>query len=166
MEQSQYAFNPEYNEPEGRDNRNNYIDNSANRKLVAWQYARSVKLFSFIDGIFCFFYLFYFYWPAVFTGLFIVAGYAGARNYKKNLILTYAFYELIDIGFRIYILYYIYTNYDAYYSYILNIIGIFIQLYICRIIFMCYSSFKALAMEELLELKGGWKPGRVVFLYW
>ena len=164
MEQNQHAYNPEYIGPETRNNMDQ--NNSVNRKLLAWQYARSVKIFSIVDGIFCFLYLFYFYWPAVFTGLFIIAGYAGARNFNKNLVLTYAIYELIDIGFRIYVLYYIYANYDEHYGYIFNILGILIQVYICRIIYKCYVCFRELGVDELLDLKNGWQPGRVVFVYW
>ena len=159
MEPSQYPFNPEFNAAISQ-------ENSSSRKLIAYQYARSVKLFSVIDGIFCFLYLFYFYWPSVFSGLFILAGYFGAKNYNKNLILVYAIYELLDIGFDIYLLYYIYSNYDVYYGYIFSIFSIVIQVYILRIIFKCYQSIKDLRVEEILELKNGWIPGQVVFLYW
>jgi len=165
MEQSNLPYNPEYGE-NMNDAPFTQPSSPVTRKLKAWQYSRSVKIFSIIDGLFCFIWFIYLYWPAIFSGLLIISGYYGAKKYNTNLLIGYTFYILSDIVFKGYLMYYIAENQISAYAYFFNIFGIFVQLYICRIIYQCYKSIKALLPSELNELKNGWISPRVVFAYW
>ena len=88
-----------------------YIETPPEDKKLqkCWRYGKTVKMFSFIDSIFCFF--LGLYNPILFIVMVLpLFGYFGAKKYKFNYSFLYCIYNLGIISLRIIQLYYIYNN--------------------------------------------------------
>ena len=143
------------------------IITSDNRKRNAYQYMKSIRVFSVIDIFFCFLYGLI-YLPYIAVSLFPFFGYNSAKYYNKRGIYVYVLYLVMSIGFRIFLMYYYATNYnDIFYNYILNSIGIIVNLWIIEICNKGINSLKILTENDHQELVMGlYRPFDIVFLYY
>ena len=140
----------------------NHLDNEQTTKLtLAFQYCRTIKTFAFIDLIFGFIY-FFFYWPYIFANILILFGLSGAKYYKRNQLIGYLVFSVLNFGFRIY-LFWLESNPIMKVFFIL-FAGI--ELYILHIIFKGYKSLGNLNDREIKILQRGWQPNIVVFRYY
>ena len=67
-----------------------------NKTILAYNLGKSVKIFSVLDGIFCFLYAVYSAWYFI-PLLMNIVGYYGAKNYNKRLVLSYLIYSILNI---------------------------------------------------------------------
>ncbi len=141
-----------------------------NRGILAYNLAKSIKIFSIIDGLFCFIYAVYNFW--YFIPLFMnIVGYYGAKNYDKKMIFSYFIYSFLNIVSKlitwIYIMYYApidsqfdYNNYTFF-----SILSVLIELYVCRMVHKLYYALKNLSEDELRGVKNlKYRVARIV--YW
>ena len=139
---------------------------SYNRKIKAYTYMRSIKIFSAIDIVMCFFYGFI-YWPIIATTLFPLVGYVSANTYKKTGIYFYIFYLFLSICWRISIIIYGYDLNITPLGIVINIFGILLNMWISEICFKGIKSLNMLLPDELIDLaNNGFMPQRVVFYYY
>ena len=140
---------------------------SDNRKRSAYQYMKSIRVFSSIDTFFCLLYGFI-YFPYMAVALFPLFGYNSAKTYNKTGIYIYISYLIGSIGLRIFFIFY-YTHYNdvIIYNYILNSIGIIVNMWIIEICYKGIKSLKNLTIGDHEELLSGlYRPFDVVFLYY
>jgi len=141
-----------------------------NRGILAYNLAKSIKIFSVIDGLFCFIYAVYNFW--YFIPLFMnIVGYYGAKNYDKKMIFSYFIYSFLNIVSKlitwIYIMYYApidsqfdYNNYTFF-----SVLSVLIELYVCRMVYKLYYALKTLSEDELRGVKNlKYRVARIV--YW
>jgi len=141
-----------------------------NKTILAYNLGKSVKIFSVLDGIFCFLYAVYSAWYFI-PLLMNIVGYYGAKNYNKRLVLSYLIYSILNIVSKsitwIYITFYSpridtfdYSGYTFFFM-----VGILIELYICHMVYRLYYALKALSEEEYIGLHGlKYRVARIV--YW
>ena len=141
-----------------------------NKTILAYNLAKSVKLFSILDGVFCFLYALYNVWyfiPLIMN----VVGYYGAKNYNKMLVLSYLIYSIINIISKsinwIVITFFtsIPDNFDWNGYTFFTMIGILVELFIFRMVCRLYTVLKNLDDDEYKGLKGlKYRVARII--YW
>tara|TARA_A100001015_G_scaffold247749_1_gene284738 strand:- start:773 stop:1381 length:609 start_codon:yes stop_codon:yes gene_type:complete len=141
-----------------------------NRTILAYNLAKSVKLFSVIDGIFCFFYALYSVWyfiPLIMN----IIGYYGAKKYNKRMVLSYLIYSILNIISKsitwVLITFYlpISDNFDWNGYTFFFMVGIIIELYICHMVHRLYKTLQSLNEEEFTGLNGlKYREARII--YW
>ena len=141
-----------------------------NRTILAYNLAKSVKLFSVIDGFFCFIYALYSVWyfiPLIMN----IVGYYGAKNYNKKYVLSYLIYSILNIISKsiTWVLITFYTptpdNFDWSGYTFFSMVGILIELYICHMVYRLYYALKTLNEEEFTGLNGlKYRVARII--YW
>ena len=139
---------------------------SYNRKIKAYTYMRSIKIFSAIDIIMCFFNGFI-YLPMIATTLFPLLGFVSAQNYKRTGIYFYIFYLFLSVCWRISIVFYGYGWDITPLGIIITIFGIILNMWISEICFKGIKSLNMLLPDELIDLtNNSFMPQRVVFYYY
>jgi len=137
-------------------------------KSIVWSFARTVRLLASIDIIFTFLYGLY-YWPLLFIGLLPFCGYIGARKYNSCLISMYLLFNLFNIIGRSIVIYYAYTR-DDYtirtIDMVIYSIGIIVNMWVSYIIVKLIRRINKLEDVYLLELRSGWEPERIVWVYY
>ncbi len=141
-----------------------------NRTILAYNLAKSVKLFSVIDGIFCFMYALYSIWyfiPLIMN----IIGYYGAKKYNKRMVFSYLIYSILNIISKsitwVLITFYLPTsdNFDWSGYTFFFMVGILIELYICHMVYKLYYALKTLNEEEYTGLQGlKYRVARII--YW
>lgn len=130
-----------------------------NNAILAYNLAKSVKLFSMIDAFFCLIYSSYnFYYFIPF--LLCLFGYYGAKNYNNNYTRIYLFYCVCNLISKLivwsYMIYYS-TIDDSNYDYVgftlFSWISILIEMYIVRMAYKYYDALDKLTDGELGAIK-------------
>lgn len=132
-----------------------------NRLTLVFQYCRSIKTFALVDLIFGFFYLF-FLWPYIFTNFLIILGYLGAKNYNKNLIVSYLVYTILAVVFRFYLFY---EETLIVWKLVYILLGL-VEIYIVSFVIIGFKKLGELNARDLSILKNGWEPTIVIFRYY
>ena len=140
------------------------------KTILAYNLGKSVKIFSILDGIFCFLYALYSAWYFI-PLLMNIVGYYGAKHYNKNLVLSYLIYSILNITSKsitwIFITFYTPTpdNFDWNGYTFFTIVGILIELYICHMVYRLYITLKNLSEQEYIGLQGlKYRVARII--YW
>ena len=141
-----------------------------NKAILTYNLSKSVKLFTLLDGFFCFIYAVYnpyYFLPLLLT----VIGYYGAKNYNKKFTITYLLYCVLNVISKVilwvYIMYYQerLPNYDYTGFSLFSWLSILCELYISRIICKYYDSLCNLTDSELQSVKNlKYRIARIV--YW
>ena len=130
-----------------------------NNAIMAYNLAKSVKIFAMVDAFFCFIYSVYnFYYFIPF--LLCLFGYYGAKNYNKNYTRIYLFYCVLNLISKIivwsFMMYYSTTD-DTNYDYagftFFSWISILIEMYIVRMAHKYYKALNKLTDEEVGAIK-------------
>lgn len=141
-----------------------------NKTILAYNLGKSVKLFSILDGIFCFLYALYSVWYFV-PLIMNVVGYYGAKHYNKRLVCSYLIYSVLNITSKLItwalITFYIppSDNFDWSGYTFFSMVGILIELYICHMVYRLYKTLKSLSEQEYIGLQGlKYRVARII--YW
>jgi len=145
------------------------------KKIMAWSYSRSIKLFS---GINLFFYVLYaLYDPFNLIGCIIsLIGFLGAKHYSKGYLRIYMCMLVIGIISQIIMLIFTIDNARekkvniSTITYILFGINILIESWVCKIVYSFLRLLNSLPILDRNSLRGGWNPyssdHRVLFVYY
>tara|TARA_Y100000996_G_scaffold349324_1_gene288068 strand:+ start:1135 stop:1671 length:537 start_codon:yes stop_codon:yes gene_type:complete len=129
-----------------------------NRAILTYNLSKSVKLFTLLDGFFCFIYAVYnpyYFFPLLLT----VIGYYGAKNYNKTFTIIYLLYCVLNIVSKVILWVFIMyfqerlSNYDYIGFSLFTWLSILCELYISRIICKYYDSLCILTDSELQSVK-------------
>lgn len=124
-------------------------------KERVWTLARTVKWIAAIDVVFSLFYAFLF-WPYIFATLLSVCGYYGVKNYKRNYLICYMVYQVLNIGFRAYVTLLQKNGLTIF----LSVLFIMFECYIFTLTYTLFKNIKKLTSDQLFELQNGWRPQR------
>ena len=139
------------------------ITNPSEEKMIkAYNLASTIKCITIIDIIFCLLNFFY-YIPAIVLIIFPLMGYYGANIYIRYLTLGYVFYNLIFIFFRIYAFSYMT---DQVFEKMFLIFAIIVSLLIIQIALKFFRIIGELNDEELQELKLGYIPVNIRYIWY
>jgi hypothetical protein len=108
------------------------------------QLSKAVKMFSIIDVIFLIVWTFS-YWLLALGIVLTICGYFGAKKYRPNLVLLYLVYLLLSIALRSYWISQMTDN--ALFCVVIGV-GIAIELYIMRIVWIFFSRIRNLTEAE------------------
>lgn len=138
--------------------------NNREECIYLYSLSKTLKIFSIIDFICTFLYIFI-SWPLAFFCVLPMCGYYGAKYYKTNLINFYIFFNILNIFGKIFQIYY-----GIKFNYSLNIIIGFISMFIsCYIIKLCKNfnnkiNYLMVNNYNILNiLRNNWNPNQNVF---
>jgi len=132
------------------------------KMIYTWRLSRSIKIFSMIDIFFCFLYSLYL-WPFLVVVLFPLCGYYGSKHYDILNLRIYGVYIILIIIARA--TRQIYYPEDVY-GVIIATIGIFVELWIFKILCKLLKEIHALPATELSQIKSyNWTPVRTELVW-
>ncbi len=95
--------------------------------------------------------------------LMIALGIIGINRYNKNLVYFYAIYLSIQLGLRVFLLFYFrWTLGSSIFFCLIILLNFWILKLICKYI----SNLKNISNEDLVSLKSGWKPVTYTVIYY
>jgi len=129
------------------------------RLMQIHRLSRAVRLFAIIDGIFLLIFALS-YWLLALAIILPICGYYGAQHYRRCYIYLYMLYLVGNVALRIYL---IVTQSTAVVWVLIFIVGIMIELYIMRIVWIFDKMIKDLTDEEKRQLLLLQNPHRRLF---
>lgn len=132
------------------------------RMTKSYNLASTIKCITIIEIIFCLINFIYFT-QAIVLVIFPLIGYYGANNYNRYLTLVYGFYNLLFIFFRIYAFSYMTVQV---FEKMFLIFAIIVSLFIIKITQKFFRILGELTDEELQELKLGFIPVNIRYIWY
>ena len=137
-----------------------YTDDE-NIKIRILGLSKTVRLFTFSDILFN---IFYALWYSPYYLLMIIPsyiGFYGCNNYNEGYVSVYAVINFLELFTKLIAIFY--SSNIIYFS--INVIFFFMAIYILGIITKFISELKELSFENLQDLRDGWKPRSIPFVY-
>ena len=132
------------------------------KKIRVLGLSKSVRYLGVLDIIFSIYYAFAVYWPCLFLSFLGWCGYYGAKKFKSPYLIAY----MVCIGIYT-ILKMVLLGYSSTILYgIINTISLIMEIYLGYIVFRFYKDLTDLSDENLEELRNGYEPRVISFIYW
>ena len=95
--------------------------------------------------------------------LMIALGIVGINRYNKSLVYFYAIYLALQLGLRIFLLFYFKWTMGSYIFYFFILL---LNFWILKLICKYIDNLKNISSEDLISLKSGWKPVTYTIIYY
>tara|TARA_B100000925_G_scaffold284021_1_gene258518 strand:- start:2919 stop:3371 length:453 start_codon:yes stop_codon:yes gene_type:complete len=124
-------------------------------------FAKNVKFYSVLEAVFDFYIGIFMFWPFMFLGALSLCGFYGSKRYDAKLIYAYYVGDIIKLVFKLILV--LYTQYIG--TLIITWIMCFLSLIYIITIKRFYDELKNASLDELIQLRSGWQPRIVHFVF-
>ncbi len=142
-------------------NENNDDNNDIIYRIKLVGFSKNIKFYSIVDMFYILYISFFKKWFYIFTIITPIIGYFGAIKYNNKIILLYLILSSIDLILKLYFL----MNESSVFNILISSIMLIISIIYINTIKRFYFSLKDCKDKDLEQLKLGWKPRYIKFVF-
>ena len=142
-------------------NENNDDDDDIIHRIKLVGFSKNIKFYSIIDMIYITYISIFVNWLLLFSMITPIFGYLGAKKFNHRIILTYLVLSILDLISKFILL----VNEQNVFNIIISVFMFLISVVYINTIKRFYFSLKICKEKDLEQLKLGWKPRYIKFVF-
>lgn len=142
-------------------NENNDDNDDIIHRIKLVGFSKNIKFYSIIDIIYITYISIFVNWLLLFSMITPIFGYLGAKKFNHRIILTYLVLSILDLISKFILL----VNEQNVFNIIISVFMLLISVVYINTIKRFYFSLKNCKEKDLEQLKLGWKPRYIKFVF-